>query len=160
MSGDGNDRGSTPISARACTVSARAGFAITSAAAAAATSADMPSASYIAASSAVSPTALPAIARRSTDTSRSINSFWAEMLIHSPAAIEIAPATAPARPASRTISVSTPEPAKPRISETFETSPSLMPNTAARASPPDTERCSPCASADDSASLRPDSVMR
>ena len=37
-----------------------------------------------------------------------MRSFCAETLIHSPAAIEIAPATAPAMPARRTIDVSTP----------------------------------------------------
>ena len=51
------------------------------------------------------------------------------------------PAMAPARPARRTIEASTPPPANPRISDTFDTSPSLIPNTAARAEPPVTERC-------------------
>ncbi len=69
-----------------------------------------------------------------------MRSFWAEMLIHSPAAIEIAPATAPAMPARRTTEVSTPDAANPRSNETFDTSPSLTPNTAARARPPDTAR--------------------
>ena len=66
--------------------------------------------------------------------------FCAEMLTHSPAAIEMAPATAPAKPARRTMVESTPLAANPRMSETFETKPSLIPKTAARARPPDTER--------------------
>ena len=51
-----------------------------------------------------------------------------------------APATAPAIPARRTIDESAPLAANPRISDTFDTSPSLTPNTAARARPPATER--------------------
>ena len=68
------------------------------------------------------------------------------MLIHSPAAMLIAPAIAPARPARRTMLALTPLPEKPITSDTFEISPSLVPNTAARASPPETERWPGCAS--------------
>src|SRR5487761_1428472 len=73
---------------------------------------------------------------RSTSSSRSRSSRWACIETNSPAAMEKAPATRPARPASRTTLAAGGAPATPRISETFVTSPSLMPNTAARA-PPD-----------------------
>ena len=46
----------------------------------------------------------------------------------------------PARPGARSPE-SAPPPAKPRISDTFDTSPSDTPNTAARAAPPVTDRC-------------------
>ena len=85
-------------------------------------------------------------------TSRSISSFCAETLIHSPAAIEMPPAMAPASPARRTIPASAPLPANPRINDTFDTSPSDTPNTAARAAPPVTDRCWWWISARDTAS--------
>src|SRR5512141_2822854 len=69
------------------------------------------------------------------------------MLTHSPAAMLVAPAMAPAIPARRTTDGATPAPAKPMTNETLETSPSLTPNTAARARPPATERCPGCDSA-------------
>src|SRR4051812_2559479 len=149
--GDASLPGSTPSSARACTTRARSGRRMTSWAAFAASSSLSPSARYISASSAVSAGALWAISRRSISSSRSMSSFCAETLIHSPAAMLMPPAMAPASPASRTIDASTPLPAKPRISETLDTSPSLMPKTAARAELPVTERCwwwtSACATA-------------
>jgi hypothetical protein len=58
-----------------------------------------------------------------------------------------APAMAPAIPASRTTFPPTLLPAKPITRDTFDTSPSLMPKTAARARPPDTDRCPACCSA-------------
>ena len=51
---------------------------------------------------------------------------------YSPAAIEKAPPKSPARPASRTTPAGGLAPESPRIKEMFVTSPSLMPNTAAR----------------------------
>lgn len=57
-----------------------------------------------------------------------------------------APAMAPAMPANLTTEESTPLLAKPMTSDTFDTKPSLIPNTAARARPPDTERCPGCCS--------------
>ncbi|MBI5087600.1 MAG: hypothetical protein HZB15_01655 [Actinobacteria bacterium] len=73
-------------------------------------------------------------------------SFCADTLIHSPAAMLTAPASAPARPARRTTLAFTPLPAKPMTKRTFDVSPSLMPNTEARASPPCTARCPGCGS--------------
>src|SRR4051794_2801926 len=55
---------------------------------------------------------------------------------YSPAAIDTAPAISPATPASRTTLAPGSAPATPRISETFDTRPSLAPKTAARATPP------------------------
>src|SRR5258706_12953465 len=69
------------------------------------------------------------------------------MLTNSPAAMLVAPAMAPARPASRTTDDATPALANPITSDTLETSPSLTPKTAARASPPATERWPGCDSA-------------
>ena len=69
-----------------------------------------------------------------------MSSFCAETLTHSPAAMLMPPASAPANPASRTTDDVAPPPAKPRMSDTFDTSPSLTPNTAARATPPVTTR--------------------
>ena len=129
-----------PNSSRACTVNAMSGCCITSAAADRARSGPMPCCSYIAASSAVSCSGLRRSSLRSTSSSRSIRSLLDDTDTHSPAAIEIPPATAPARPARRTTPTATPEPAKPSSSETLETSPSLAPNTAARARPPLIER--------------------
>ena len=51
-----------------------------------------------------------------------------------------APATAAAMPARRTTLASTPPAAKPIISETLETKPSLKPKTPARADPPASAR--------------------
>ena len=62
------------------------------------------------------------------------------MLTHSPAAMLVAPAIAPANPASRTTDDATPAPANPITNDTLDTSPSLTPKTAARARPPATER--------------------
>ncbi len=60
---------------------------------------------------------------------------------YSPAAIENDPAISPATPARRTIAPPGLAPAMPSTSEIFVTSPSLTPNTAARAPPPPTSRC-------------------
>ena len=79
---------------------------------------------------------------RSTSSSRSKSSRWACIERYSPEAIEKAPATSPAMPARRTTPVAGFAPAKPRISETLVTRPSLMPKTAARWVPPLTSRCS------------------
>src|SRR3954471_2676267 len=66
------------------------------------------------------------------------------MLIHSPAAMLTEPAIAPAIPARRTRLEFTPLPANQITSDTLDTRPSLIPNTPARARPPDTERCGGC----------------
>src|SRR5579872_6656786 len=60
--------------------------------------------------------------------------------MYSPAAIEKAPPSSPARPARRTKLPPAEAPAMPRTSEVFETSPSLTPKTAARAPPPEMSR--------------------
>ncbi len=78
--------------------------------------------------------------RRSTASSRWSSSCCAFIDTYSPAAIDTAPATRPAIPAVRTIDAVVPAPAMPRMSDTFETSPSLTPNTVALAAPPVTVR--------------------
>jgi hypothetical protein len=55
--------------------------------------------------------------------------------MYSPAAIDKAPASRPARPASRITWLEEPAPAMPRTREKLDTSPSLAPNTAARNQP-------------------------
>ena len=70
-----------------------------------------------------------------------MSSDWARIDTYSPVAMEKAPPMSPAIPASRTDPADAWAPAMPRISDTLETSPSLMPNTAARAPPPLTLRC-------------------
>ena len=60
---------------------------------------------------------------------------------YSPAAIENAPASRPATPASRITERSAPEPANPSTSAALDTSPSLTPNTAARSVPERSPRC-------------------
>src|SRR5436305_3254669 len=92
----------------------------------------------MAASSRCSPCGWRRISRRSISSSRSSNSLWAFIDTYSPAAIEKAPAIHPASPASRTYCgpLDAAAPATPRMRETLLTSPSLMPNTAARAVPP------------------------
>src|SRR5258708_11787347 len=57
------------------------------------------------------------------------------MEMYSPTALESAPATRLAKPASRTMCGSDCAPATPRMSATWVTRPSLMPSTAARAAP-------------------------
>src|SRR5262245_44933890 len=76
-----------------------------------------------------------AMASRSSVSSRSSSSTWARIEMYSPTAIEHAPATRLARPASRTTEGSADAPTTPRISAMLVTRPSLMPSTAARAVP-------------------------
>ena len=64
-----------------------------------------------------------------------MSSRWACIETYSPAAIEKAPATSPARPVRRTTAPLGWAAATPTMSETLVTSPSLMPKTAARATP-------------------------
>ena len=73
---------------------------------------------------------------------------------HSPDAIENAPATSPATPASTTMDLLDVPPATPMTSEKFETSPSLTPKTVARSAPPIPARCRPSAAA-----IRPPAVL-
>ena len=56
--------------------------------------------------------------------------------IHSPIAIEPAPASSPARPVTRTVSAETCAPATPITRLKFDSSPSLAPSTAARSALP------------------------
>src|SRR3954447_7250627 len=70
-----------------------------------------------------------------------VDSFWLCTEMYSPVAIENAPATSPARPASDTVVGSARPPAKPTISAKFETRPSIIPNTVGRNQPPLTSRC-------------------
>ena len=79
--------------------------------------------------------------RGSTWSSRSNASRWTRIEMYSPAAIEKDPPNNPARPASRTTPAPGWAPAVPRTRDTFETRPSLTPNTAARSPPPRTSRC-------------------
>jgi hypothetical protein len=61
--------------------------------------------------------------------------------MYSPVAIEHAPATSAATPASTMACPETPAPPSPAISEALVTSPSTAPNTVGRSQPPDTSRC-------------------
>src|SRR4029450_8959889 len=73
---------------------------------------------------------------------------------HSPDAIENAPATSPATPASSTIDLLLVPPATPMTSEKFDTSPSFTPKTPARSAPPIPARCRPS-----DAAMRPPAVF-
>ncbi len=61
--------------------------------------------------------------------------------MYSPAAIDSAPASSPARPLVSTTPVRAPAPATPSTRLRLDTSPSLMPNTPARRLPPSALRC-------------------
>ena len=63
------------------------------------------------------------------------------MEMYSPAAIENDPASSPAIPASKVTVRDVPEPAKPMTRAVLDTSPSLIPNTAARSAPDRSPRC-------------------
>ena len=76
------------------------------------------------------------MARRSTSSSRCISSACARMDTYSPEAMEKAPPTSPAIPARRTDPAEAWAPAMPRMRDTLDTRPSLIPKTAARAPPP------------------------
>ena len=101
--GDGSSSGSTPSSSRACTASARLGVAHHLGAAVAAVG-------RLHAVTLVHGRQLAllglGVGLRARDARlrprAATSSFWAEMLIHSPAAMLTAPAIAPAMPASRT----------------------------------------------------------
>ena len=117
-------------------MTARCGSRITSVAAAVACAADIPCERYMPASSEVSAWELCMSSRSSRAISRSTRSFWALTDTHSPAAMLAAPATADATPASRTTSPPKPLAAKPMMSDTLVTRPSLSPKIPARAVPP------------------------
>ncbi len=133
--------GVKPSSSRAWVSRASSGSRIILTDSSSAMSGSTPRLRYNAASSRRSSSGSDWIARRSTSSSRSINSDWARIETYSPVAIENAPPIRPAIPARRTAPAVEWAPAMPRISETLDTSPSLMPNTAARAPPPLTLRC-------------------
>lgn len=59
---------------------------------------------------------------------------------YSPAPMENAPATSPARPVSTMVCGATPPPPTPAIREALVTSPSTAPNTVGRSQPPETSR--------------------
>ena len=61
--------------------------------------------------------------------------------MYSPAAIDSAPASSPASPASRMTWEELPAPAMPATREKLDTRPSLAPNTAARNQPEARARC-------------------
>jgi len=63
------------------------------------------------------------------------SSTWLRTEIHSPAAIDSAPAIRLAKPARRTAERDASAPATARIRQTLLTSPSFTPRTAARAAP-------------------------
>ena len=130
--GEPSAAGSTPNSSRAWVSRASSGSDMTSSASRRASSGARPLRLKISTSSSVSPSGDSASARRSMSSSRSKSSRWAVIETYSPAPIENAPATRPARPARRTTEAAGCAPAKPKMSDTLVTSPSDMPNTAAR----------------------------
>src|SRR3954454_22185647 len=143
--GEGRSSGSTPSSSRACTLTALSRSRWIWRATSAASLGSSPLSTYICASSASSPVGLRVISARSFSISRRADSDWLATEVYSPAAIEKAPAASPASPASTTAVVSDAArvpPATPAISATFETSPSIAPNTAGRSHPPVTSGCS------------------
>ena len=71
-------------------------------------------------------------------------SRWAATETYSPTPIDIAPATRPAMPATRTADTDAPLLATPTMSAAVDTTPSLAPRTAARSHP---ARCDLCCSA-------------
>src|SRR3972149_3760462 len=91
------------------------------------------------ASSATSSSGVTANSAASSSIWRSKSSRCAFMETYSPAAIDEAPASRPARPASRTKSALALAPAKPMTRLRLETRPSLTPKTAARRGPPPAE---------------------
>jgi hypothetical protein len=78
---------------------------------------------------------------RSTISSAWVDSFWLCTDTYSPVAIENAPPTSPANPASATWVDDALAPATPAISAKFDTSPSIAPKTVGRSQPPVTSRC-------------------
>lgn len=85
---------------------------------------------------------VPAISRFSSAMSDSNDSRCVRTETYSPRAIERAPATTPARPASRTTLGTGAAPAIPMTRLTFETRPSFAPRTAARRRPEESTLCS------------------
>jgi hypothetical protein len=81
------------------------------------------------------------ISSRSIAIWRSKSSRWLCMLMYSPAAIENAPASRPAMPASTIRLLSLTAPATPMTSDRLLTRPSLAPKTAARSVPERPPRC-------------------
>ena len=104
----------------------------------------IPRSTYTWASSACSASGRSRISRRSTSISALVYSAWLATEVYSPAAIENAPATSPASPASTTAFWLSPlvPPEIPAMSAKFETSPSIAPKTAGRSQPPVTSPCS------------------
>src|SRR6516162_10060655 len=105
-----------------------------------ASSADRPCATYMPASSRLSPSGSSASSWRSTCNSLSTISCCARTDTSSPAAIENAPASRPATPARRTADALVDAPATPSTSDRLVSSPSPAPSTVARVVPPWTSR--------------------
>ncbi len=138
--GDPIEPGLTPSSSRVCTSSASSGSLARAVATSSAAPTGTPRETYSATSSLCSDSGWRRSSSRSMATSRWISSFWALIETYSPAAMENAPATSPARPARRTTPAAGWAPATPRMRETLVSRPSLTPKTAARAAPPWTLR--------------------
>ncbi len=132
--------GSIPNSSRAWVSSASSGLAMRIRATVSASSVGTPRARYMAASSLCSPTGSFDSSPRSTSISCCTSSSWAFTDTSSPAAIEKAPASNPATPATRMALAFVLAPATPRMSEILVRSPSPAPRTAARAALPRTSR--------------------
>ncbi|KMO77606.1 hypothetical protein MCHUDSM44219_03266 [Mycolicibacterium chubuense] len=106
----------------------------------AAVSADIPSATSLATSSACSASGWRRNDARSTCTSESICSLAVVTDVYSPSAIEKEPASSPATPLITTVCASALA-ATPAINAVLLTSPSIAPNVAARSQPPVTSAC-------------------
>src|SRR5215475_7276521 len=141
--GLGNACGLTPSSSRTWMSRAWSGSRESWAATCWLRSSSTPRWTYICASSACSAAELRRSSLRSTSISARADSFWLWTDTYSPVAIENAPPTRPASPASVTACrlPLEPAPATPAINAKFETRPSIIPNTVGRNHPPETSRC-------------------
>src|SRR3954469_21831453 len=140
--GDGRLSGSTPSSSRTWIRQISSGSCESSWATFLARSRGTPRLVNTAASSACSATGRRTSSRCSLAISARTSSIWECTDVHSPTAIEKAPASSPATPVMTTtwVCVMPVAAAMPAISETLVTSPSIAPNTAGRSQPPFTSR--------------------